>query len=186
MQIDRFAPRSADVFCRNHIIVHIKVSCVHGIHHSIYDIEQILLLAISQARCPDSLCWRKLFQIDFFVICQYMCVQFPVLHILGMVNRDSRHPFKCWYCYIIIVPFSANARVRVKSFENRVMNHDFSSYMTRCRSLFLWHPIITLLLKSVRTFLDSKYPSAFTPSGTSQSPHIFQDPSCPIRSSLCH
>ena len=30
--------------------------------------------------------------------------------------------------------------------------------MTRCRSLFLWHPIITLLLKSVRTFLASCIP----------------------------
>ena len=39
MQIYRLAPWSSNILCCNHKVVHIKISRVHGIHHSIHYIK---------------------------------------------------------------------------------------------------------------------------------------------------
>lgn len=123
MQIDRFTPWPPDILCRDQEIVHIKISCIHGIHDTIDHIEQILLLTIRQAWCPDSLGRRKFLQIRIGIIRQYMCVQFPVFHIPGMVYRNPRKPFKCGHRNIIIVPFATDTRVRIKPLQNRIFKH---------------------------------------------------------------
>ncbi|GFI69717.1 hypothetical protein IMSAG249_01542 [Lachnospiraceae bacterium] len=82
MKIHGTAPGAFDVLCRNQVIIHIKIPCVHGIHDPVYHIKQIFLPAVCQTRRPDSLCTWKLFQIHFLIVGQHMGIQFPVFQIL--------------------------------------------------------------------------------------------------------
>ena len=123
MKVNRLTPRSADILCADQEIVHIKVPGVHGIHHSINNVEHILFLAVSQAWRPDSFCTWKFFKVYFFIICNYVCVQLPVFQISGMVDRDSRKPLKSRNCHIVIVAFSADAGVRIKTRKYWIYDH---------------------------------------------------------------
>ena len=42
MQINRLTPRSLNILCRDQEIIHIKVTCIHRIHHTIDYIKHIL------------------------------------------------------------------------------------------------------------------------------------------------
>ena len=123
MKVNRLAPRSADIFCTDQEIIHIKISGVHGIHHSIDNVEHILFLAVGQAGRPDSFCTWKFLEIYFFIVCNYVCVQLPVFQVSGMVDRDSRKPLKCGNCHIVIVAFSADTRVRIKTRKYWIYDH---------------------------------------------------------------
>ena len=74
MQIYRLAPRSFDVFWFHQKIIYIKVSRIHGIHHTVYNIEHIFLFTISQTRRPYSFCTRQFFQVNRLIISQNMCI----------------------------------------------------------------------------------------------------------------
>ena len=123
MKVNRLTPRSADIFCTDQEIVHVKISCIHGIHHSIDNIKHVLFLAVGETGRPDSLCTGKFPEIYFFIVCEYVSVQFPVFQISGMVDRDSREPLKSRNCHIVIVAFSADAGVRIKIRKYRIYDH---------------------------------------------------------------
>ena len=64
MKINRFT--SAQIFCRDQIVIYIKISGIHRIHNTIYYIKQIICFTIGQARCPDSFCmavFQRIFRI---------------------------------------------------------------------------------------------------------------------------
>ena len=54
MQIYRLTPWSLNILSGDQEIIHIKITCIHGIHHTIDHIKHILCLAVSQAWCPNS------------------------------------------------------------------------------------------------------------------------------------
>ena len=115
MKIYRLTPGTPDVLCCDEKIVHVKIPGIHGIHNTVYHIEQIFFCTIGQTGCPDALCRGQFFQIDLFIIGQHMGVQFPVFHILGVVNGNARKPLKSGNCHIVIIALAANARVGVKA-----------------------------------------------------------------------
>ena len=123
MKINRLTPGTFGVLCGNKIIIHIKISCIHGIHNTVYHIKKLICLTVGQARRPDTLCAWKLSEIRLPVILKRMGIKFPAFHISGMVNGNSRKPFKRRYCNIKIISFSADARICMKSRKNRILNH---------------------------------------------------------------
>ena len=123
MKVNRLTPRSADILCADQEIVHVKISCIHGIHHSIDNIKHVLFLAVGETGRPDSLCAWKFLEIYFFIVCEYVSVQFPVFQISGMVDRDSREPLKSRNCHIVIVAFPADARIRIETRKYWIYNH---------------------------------------------------------------
>ena len=123
VKIHRLAPGSLDVFGSDEVIIHIKVSGIHGIHHAVHHIKQVLLLTIGQTGRPDSFRGGKPSQIRRVLSLQYMGQKLPIFQIPGMVHRNSRKPFKGGYRNIIIFSLSADAGVRVKSRQYGVLNH---------------------------------------------------------------
>ena len=123
MQIYRLAPRTFDVLGSDKEVVHVKVSGIHGVHHAIDYIELVFLFAVGQTRRPDAFGRGQLFQVNLFVIGQHVGVQFPVLHILGMVDGNAGKPFKSGNCHVIIIALAADARIRIKTRENRIFKH---------------------------------------------------------------
>ncbi len=115
VQIHRFAPRTTDILCCNEKIVHIKIPCIHGIHHAIDHIKQIFFFTVGQTGCPDAFCRGQLFQIYLCIICQHMGIQLPVFHVLGVINGNTGKPFKGRDCQIVIIALAANARVGVET-----------------------------------------------------------------------
>ena len=81
MKINRFTPRTFRIFRCDNKIIYIKVSGVHGIHHTIYYIKQIFRFTICQTRCPDSLGTWQLLQFRIICILKRMGIKFPVFHI---------------------------------------------------------------------------------------------------------
>ena len=122
MEIYRLTPRPPDIFCSNNIVIDVKIPCIHGIHDAIDYIEEVFLLAIGQAGRPDPLRRRKPRQIAGLFICKRMRIQFPVFHIPGMVNGDAGKPFKAGNRDIIVVSFTADAGISMKSGKNRIFD----------------------------------------------------------------
>ena len=116
MQVYRLTPWSLDILCRDQKIVHIKITGIHRIHYTIDHIKHILCLAVGQTWCPDPFRRRKLFEIRIAVICQHMGIKLPVFHIARMIDRNSRKPLKGRYGNVVIIPFPADTRIRIKTF----------------------------------------------------------------------
>ena len=70
-----------------------------------------------------------------------MGVQFPVLHILGMVDGNAGKPFKSGNCHVIIIALAADARIRIKTRENRILSIFISSFVCE----FLYDAVIFLV-----------------------------------------
>ena len=107
MQIDRLAPGPPQIFCRDQVVIHVKIPCIHGIHHTIHHIKQIFLFTVGQAGCPDSLCRREPPKVNAVPLRKHMAVKFPVLQISRMVESpeatqtwtppDNNLPLSCRY-----------------------------------------------------------------------------------------
>ena len=60
-----------------------------------------------------------------------------MLHVLRMVDRNAREPFECGNGNIIIVTFTANGRIRIEAFKNRILQHYLS--FDFCFSFFVFY-----------------------------------------------
>ena len=123
VQVNRLAPRAFRIFCGDDEVVYVKVSRIHGIHYAVYYIEEILRLAVGQARSPDSFCARQFFQVWIVCILQSVGIQLPVLHVFRMVDRNAREPLERRNSKVKIIPFPTDTRICVEAGENRVLNH---------------------------------------------------------------
>ena len=141
-QIHRLAPRAFNILRLNKIIIHVEIACIHGIHNTINHVEHVLFLTIREARSPNALSARQLGKVRIRVIGKHMGEQFPMLHVLRMVDRNAWEPFECGDGNIIVVTFTANGRIRIEAFEDRIMQH--------CRSLMFLISRVALYDSCVR------------------------------------
>ena len=122
-QIDRFAPRAGDVLGGDQVVVHVEVAGVHRVHDAVDHIEEVLLLAVGQAGGPDALGGGQLGQVRIGVVGQHMGQQLPVLHVLGMVDRDAGEPFEGGDGHVVVVALAADGGVGVEALEDRIVQH---------------------------------------------------------------
>ena len=139
MQIYRFTPRSRNIPGSDQKIVHIKITGIHRIHYTIDHIKHILCLAVSKTWCPDPFRRRKLFEVRIAVIRQHMGIKLPVFHIAGMIDRNPRKPLKSRYGNIIIIPFPADTRIRIKTFYNWIFKHFYFLHFIKLINAFTRH-----------------------------------------------
>ena len=136
-QIHRLAPRAFNILRLNKIIIHVEIACIHGIHNTINHVEHVLFLTIREARSPNALSARQLGKVRIRIIGKHMGEQFPMLHVLRMVDRNAWEPFECGNGNIIVVTFTANGRIRIEAFKNRILQHYLS--FDFCFSFFVFY-----------------------------------------------
>ena len=81
VEIHRFTPWTFDIFRSDHIVINIKISCIHGIHDPVHKIKQTVRLTVGQTGRPNSFGRRKSFQIHLFIVRQDMREQLPVFQV---------------------------------------------------------------------------------------------------------
>ena len=128
-EVDRFAPRPFDALRLDEVVVHVEIAGVHGVHHAVDHVEHVLGFVVGEAWRPDALGARQLGEVRIGVVGEYVGEQLPMLHVLGMVDRDAREPFEGGYGHVVVVAFAADGRIGVEAFEDRIMQH--------CRSLYI-------------------------------------------------
>ena len=120
MNVYRLAPWTTDIFCADQKIVYIKISCIHGIHHTIHYIEPYTLrfdtgyaviIVWSCTGLKQSFIWlvimltargdwkRKLWFIPLGFVCIYL---FNLLRVtaIAMVMEHHHELFELFHSYI--------------------------------------------------------------------------------------
>ena len=122
VQVNRFAPRTFDVLCRDQIVIDIKISGVHRVHDAVDHVEEVFLLRVGEARRPDSLGGGESCEVAGLLVRENMGIELPVLHVPGMIHRDPRKPLEAGHRDIVVISLAADAWISVKTGQDRVFD----------------------------------------------------------------
>ena len=122
VQVNRLAPRTFDVLCRDEIVIDVKISGVHRVHDAVDHVEEVFLLRVGEARRPDSLGGGESCEVTGLLVREDMGIELPVLHVPGVIHRDSRKPLEAGHRDIVVIALAADAGVGVKTGQDRVFD----------------------------------------------------------------